>query len=127
EVLGGSDPASALRQHAEAEADVGVAADSGEQPAVAGKASPWGRLPQHDVGYLDGVIDVGTQREAPQHPRRVDQTCGLGDLARGTVSTYHDITTQALATRQDEAVQGRVVEEGLGGASNKGFSPGGKG
>ncbi len=56
--------------HPDPQPDVGAAVGAGEHPPVAGEGAPRRRLPEEDLGERDRLVDVGPQREAPQHPGR---------------------------------------------------------
>ena len=105
-----------VAEHADPDAEVGPRPGPGEDPAVAGEAAPAGLVPQHDRGQLDGRVEVGAQREAPQDPALVDEAGRRRHPAGRPVGADHDVGVQPRSVRQLEARQPPVVEERRAGA-----------
>ena len=94
--------AGAHRTEAEPETDVGPTIQTGEQPPVAGEATPAGIIPEHDHRPLHCLLDVGALGEAPQHRAVVDQSGCVGDDAGRSVGSDDDISLDAATVGEDD-------------------------
>ena len=99
----GARRAGAHRAEAEPETDVGPTIHTGEQPPVAGEATPAGIVPQHDERPLHCLIEVGALGEAPQHRAVVHQSGCVGYDAGRSVGSDDDIGLDVVTVVEDDS------------------------
>ena len=79
----------------------------------------WSWRPEHDVRKVDCFLTVGANREAPEQPGGLHESCDLCDTARRTVGTDDGVGSQLRGRRKSEAIEPIVDADWLVGAAVK--------